>query len=157
MTSLPLIREPCVFYPDVTVGDNFQTGHFVLIRENTKIGDNVLVGSGTIIEGNCKIGNNVRIQSGVFIPKGVEIGNNVFIGPRVVFTNDKYPPGPIIKTIVEDDVVIGAAALILPGLTLGRGCFVAAGALVTRNVPWDKMAIGNPAKISPMPEMMKRD
>lgn len=139
-------------YPGVTHGKNFQTGHFVLIRENTRIGDNCVIGSGTIVEGDCTIGDNVRIQSGVYIPKHVHIGNHVFIGPRVVFTNDKYPPSKhLSKTEVGDFVVIGAASCILPGVSIGNSSFVAAGALVTKDVPSGKMAIGHPAKIVEKP------
>lgn len=156
MNPVSNIREGTLVYHDVTYGDRFITGHLALVRGPTTIGNNVLIGSGTIIEGECKLGNNVRIQSGVYIPKGVIIGDNVFIGPRVVFTNDKYPPSDNLKiTYVKDNVVIGAASVILPGLKLGEWCFVAAGALVTKNVPPCKMAIGAPAKIVDMPGNMK--
>jgi len=158
INPIACIREGSIVYPGVIYGNNFSTGHNVLIRDPITIGDNVLVGSGTVIEGECKIGNNVKIQSMVFIPRNVIIGNNVFIGPRVVFTNDKYPPSDELKTTyVKDKVVIGAGAIILPGIRLGEGCFIAAGALVTKNVPPGKMAIGVPAKIVDMPEGMNRD
>jgi acetyltransferase-like isoleucine patch superfamily enzyme len=152
----PLIREGTIIYSDVTFGENFTTGHLALIRGPTKMGDNVLVGSGTIIEGDCIIGDNVRIQSKVFIPRGVEIGNNVFIGPCVVMANDKYPLGSVSKTKICDNVTIGANATLLPGITLGKYSFVAAGALVTKDVPEYKMAIGHPAKITEPPEQMKK-
>ncbi len=143
-----IIRTNTIIYHDVEIGDNFTTGHNVLIRENTKIGNNVLVGTNSIVEGDVKIGNNVRIQSMVFIPTNTIIGNNVFIGPGTVFTNDKYPPSAnMVGAIVEDDAVIGAHATILPGVRLGRGCFIAAGAVVTKDVPVGMMAIGSPAKI----------
>jgi len=141
------IRTGTVIYHNVEIGDNFVSGHNVLIRENTLIGDNVLVGTSSIIEGNSKIGNNTRIQSMVFIPTNTIIGNNVFIGPGTVFTNDKYPPSRCLEgPIVEDDVIIGAHVTILPGIKLGKGCFIAAGAVVTKDVPADGMAIGSPAR-----------
>jgi acetyltransferase-like isoleucine patch superfamily enzyme len=141
------IRTGTVIYHNVEIGDNFVSGHNVLIRENTLIGDNVLVGTSSIIEGNSKIGNNTRIQSMVFIPTNTIIGNNVFIGPGTVFTNDKYPPSRFLEgAYVEDDVVIGAHATILPGVKLGKGCFIAAGSVVTKDVPAGMMAIGSPAR-----------
>ena len=95
------------------------------------------------------MGKNVNYQEFVFIPNGVTIGDNVFIGPHVCFTNDKHPPSkgkewrPI---IVEDDVIIGANATILPGVTLRKGCVVGAGAVVTHNVREHTTVVGNPAK-----------
>ena len=94
------------------------------------------------------IGNNCKVQAFAFIPTGVTIGNNVFIGPRVTFTNDKHPPsGNWSATIVEDEVVIGAGAVILPGLTLGKGCVVGAGAVVIKDVLPYATVVGNPAKM----------
>ncbi|MFA5247960.1 MAG: acyltransferase [Candidatus Paceibacterota bacterium] len=151
-----LIRSGAIIYDDVKIGDNFVTGHNVLIREHTTIGNNVKVGSSSIIEGNCYLGNDINIQSMVFIPTKTAIGDNVFIGPCVTMTNDKYPPSKYLGgPSIMDGVVIGACAIILPGVKLGKGCFVAAGSLVTKNVPAGKMAIGYPARIVDKPMVMK--
>lgn len=101
--------------------------------------------------GPAKIGDKVTIGTGSFIPAGVEIHNNVFIGPHVVFCNDKYAPskGAWQKenaTVVESDVSIGAGAVILPSLRLGRGCRIGAGAVVTKDVVPGDVVVGNPAK-----------
>lgn len=144
-----IIRTGTVIYDGVRIGNNFKCGHKVLIREHTGIGHNVKIGTGTIIEGNTHIGSDTNIQSMVFIPTQSWIGDNVFIGPRVTFTNDKYPPTgkpKLMGAVVEDGAVIGAAAIILPGIKIGKNAFVAAGALVTKNVPDNMMAIGSPAK-----------
>lgn len=94
-----------------------------------------------------KIGAGTKIQAFAFIPTGVTIGNRVFIGPHVCFTNDKYPPSVNwSETIVEDDVAIGAGAVILPGLTIGRGAVVGAGAVVTKDVAAGQTVKGNPAR-----------
>ena len=153
-----IIRAKTIIYGDVEIGDNFRSGHFVLIREKTKIGDNVLVGTHTVIDGYCTLGNNIKLQTGVYLPTATTIGNNVFIGPRAVFLNDKYPVraryelrGPC----VEDDVTIGANATILPAVRLGRGAFIAAGAVVTRDVPEGKLAQGNPARTDDLPKHLK--
>jgi acetyltransferase-like isoleucine patch superfamily enzyme len=143
----------------VNIGNHFQCGHNILIRENTLIGDNVAIGTLSVIEGYSRIGNNVRIQSMVFIPTHTEIGNEVFIGPNAVLTNDRYPPTgkPELKgPVLEDLAVIGANATILPGVCIGRGAAVAAGAVVTKDVPPGKMALGVPAGIRDIPDQMRR-
>lgn len=113
------------------------------------IGDNCVIHSHVWIGDRVKIGDNCKIQAFSFIPTGVRIGDNVFIGPRVTFTNDKYPPsGEWSATIVCDNVSIGAGAIILPGLTLGTGCKIGAGSVVTRDVPANVTVYGNPARIT---------
>lgn len=145
-----IIRANTIIYCKVRIGDNFQTGHNVLIREKTVIGDNVSVGTNTVIEGNTSIGNNVNIQSNVFIPTNTIVEDFVFIGPNAVLTNDKYPvrtdlalKGPVVRRGVS----IGANAIILPGVEIGEGSLIAAGAVVTVSIPEWKLAIGTPAKI----------
>jgi acetyltransferase-like isoleucine patch superfamily enzyme len=155
-----ILRSGTVIYCDVVIGDNFQTGHNVLIREKTKIGSDVAIGTSTVIEGFCSIGNGVRIQSMVFIPTHTQIRNGVFIGPNAILTNDRYPPSgkPELKgPVIEDSAVIGANSTILPGIRIGSGAAVAAGAVVTRDVPAGKMAIGAPARIRDLPEQMRRE
>lgn len=101
----------------------------------------VWIGNGVIIGDRC------RIQAHAFIPTGVRIGHDVFIGPSVVFTNDKHPPSVNWQaTVVEDGAAIGANATILPGITIGAGSVVGAGAVVTRNVPAGATVMGNPAR-----------
>ena len=153
-----LIRSGTVIYCDVEIGDDFQCGHNVLIRERTRIGSRVAVGTATVIEGKTTIGSDVRIQSLAFIPTNTIIGNGAFIGPHAVLTNDRYPPlgrpelrGPVLR----DRAVIGANATVLPGITIGEGACVAAGAVVTRNIPPRKMAIGVPARVQELPEEMR--
>jgi len=153
-----VLRSGGIIYCDVTIGDTFQCGHNILIREETSIGDNVAVGTATVIEGNCLIGDFVNIQSMVFVPTHTEIGDGVFIGPCAVLTNDRYPPTgkPVLKgPVVEDNAVIGANATVLPGVRIGGGALVAAGAIVTRDVPAGKMAVGVPAQIRNLPEEMR--
>ncbi len=102
------------------------------IGKNCKIGTFVEIGDGVVI------GNNCKIQSFSFIPSGVIIGDNVFIGPHVVFTNDKYPKAvgdwKLMRTIVKDGASIGAAAVILPGIMVGENALIGAGAIITKDV-----------------------
>ena len=114
-----------------------------------RIGKNCNIGALVEIR-HPQIGDDCKIQAFVFIPEGVKIGDRVFIGPHVCFTNDKNPKAvgswQLRKTIVQDDVSIGAGAVILPGLTIGKGATIGAGAVVTKNVPAGVTVIGNPAK-----------
>jgi Acetyltransferase (isoleucine patch superfamily) len=133
-----LLRSNTVIYNDVEIGNDFQTGHGVLVREKTKIGDKVLLGTNTVIEGHCEIGSNISIQSNVYIPKNTLIEDYVFLGPCSCFTNDRYPlrsdqklEGPIIR----EGASIGANSTFLSGIEVGEGSMVAAGAIVTRDIP----------------------
>jgi acetyltransferase-like isoleucine patch superfamily enzyme len=154
-----LIRANTIIYCNVRIGNNFQTGHNVLIRENTLIGDNVSIGTNSVIEGNSSIGNNVNIQSNVFIAINTIIEDFVFIGPNAVLTNDKYPPfrkGNELKgPILMKGVSVGANAVILPGVVIGEGSMISAGAVVTKDVPDWKLAIGCPAEVVDLPEELK--
>lgn len=155
-----VIRALTVVYGDVVMGSHVKTGHHVTIREHTRIGDYVVVGSGTVIDGNVTIGSYVKIESRVYIPTHTSVGNHVFIGPGAVLTNDRYPlrlrhdyepKGPTI----EDNVTIGANATILPGVRIGEGSIVAAGSVVTRDVPPWSLAIGVPARFRPLPGRLR--
>jgi acetyltransferase-like isoleucine patch superfamily enzyme len=115
-----------------------------------KIGINCTVGAFTEI-GPSIIGDNCSISGGCFIPEGIIIRSNVFIGPHVVFCNDKYPPscgkwreGP--PTIIKDNVSIGAGSIILPGIEIGKGALIGAGSVVTKNIKAGAIVFGNPAK-----------
>jgi acetyltransferase-like isoleucine patch superfamily enzyme len=150
-----VLRPGTVIYCDVLIGDKFQSGHNVLIREKTTIGNRTAVGTSTIIDGNVKIGNNVSIQSMVYIPTNTTVGDNVFIGPNAVLTNDRYPPSPpgnLVGPMLKNRAAIGANATILPGVCIGEGSLVAAGSIVTCNVPDNMMAIGSPARIKELPK-----
>lgn len=157
--SNPLIRSGTTIYEDVYIGDDFETGHGVVIREHTTIGDRVRIGTYSIIEGHVCIEDDVNIQSMVFISKNSIVGRGTFIGPCVVVTNDKYPMcvvGELKGAVIGEDAIIGASSVLLPGVKIGDRSFVAAGALVAKDVPDDMMAIGHPAKIVELPRQMKR-
>jgi acetyltransferase-like isoleucine patch superfamily enzyme len=152
------IRPNSTFYCDVAIGNGLRTGHNVLVRENTVVGDSVLIGTNVVIDGRCHIGSHVSIQSNVYIPTNTIIEDDVFLGPCSVLTNDKYPvrvkydlKGPVLRKGAS----IGANSTILPGVEVGEGSMVAAGALVTKDVPAWKLAIGFPAKVIDLPDELK--
>jgi acetyltransferase-like isoleucine patch superfamily enzyme len=157
-----VIRSGTIIYGNVETGSHFQTGHNVLIRERSRLGSHVLIGTGTVIDGNVEVGDFVKIESNCYIPTHVTIGSRVFIGPGVALTNDKYPlkmrdhykpDGPVI----QDLVTVGAGVVVLPGLTIGTGAFVAAGAVVTKNVPQYTLVKGNPARFYDLPEELREN
>ncbi len=150
-----VLRSGTIIYCDVVIGDDFQTGHNVMIREQTRIGDRTAIGTSTVIDGSTTIGSDARIQSMVYIPTNTTIGDRVFIGPNAVLTNDRYPPhgaGSLAGPVIRDGAAIGANTTILPGVTIGKGSLVAAGSIVTRDVPDYMLAIGSPARLRELPE-----
>lgn len=155
-----VIRAFSIIYADVEIGDEFRTGHYVLIREMTKVGNLVIVGTGSLIEGYTEIGDRVKVEGLAYIPTHTRIGSDVFIGPGAVLTNDRYPQrlrslykpeGPVI----EDSVTIGANCTILPGVKIGEGAFIAAGSVVTRDVPPWTLVKGVPGRILELPEKLR--
>ena len=133
------------------VGPGTKVWQFAVILEGAEIGRECNVCAQTFIENDVIVGDNVTVKCGVQLWNGVRIGNNVCIGPNVTFCNDKYPRSGnkgfnCLRTIVEDDVSIGANATILPGVRLGKGCVVGAGAVVTKDVQSGVTVVGNPAK-----------
>lgn len=119
------------------------------IYKTAKIGKGCSIGFGTEIGNNVVIGNNVRIGAGCFIPEGVTIESDCFIAPKVVFSNDKHPPSKSKekwgKIIVREKAVLGIGSIILPGVEIGRGAMVGAGAVVTKSIPDGELWYGVPA------------
>ena len=152
------VRAGSIIYSDTEIGDDLVTGHDVLVREHTAIGNSVVLGTKTVIDGESEIGSGVSFQTGVYVPTHTTIGSHVFIGPRAVLTNDMYPvrvPYSPSGPVLSDHVSIGANATILPGVEIGERSFVAAGAVVTGDVPSDTLAVGAPAVHRPLPEELE--
>ena len=148
-----VLRDFGVIYSRSVLGDNVQTGHNYLVREETTVGTGTLIGSNVIIENNCEIGNKVSIQSGVYIPTYCIIKDNAFLGPNAVLTNDKYighndpRKRGLEGVVIEACASIGANATILPKITIGENSVVGSGAVVTKDVPPDSVVAGVPAKV----------
>jgi acetyltransferase-like isoleucine patch superfamily enzyme len=151
------VRAGTIVYADTTIGDEFTTGHNALVREDTTIGDDVVVGTDTTIDGSTSIGSRVSLQTGVYVPTHTDIGSRVFVGPRAVLTNDPHPvrrEADLAGPTLENGVSVGANATLLPDITVGEDAFVAAGAVVTEDVPPETLAVGVPARHEPLPETL---
>jgi UDP-2-acetamido-3-amino-2,3-dideoxy-glucuronate N-acetyltransferase len=150
--NAPFIHPTAVVDTPVQIGDGTQVWHFCHVCAGAKIGQNVVLGQNGYVGGTVVIGNGCRIQNNVSLYNGLELGADVFVGPSVVFTNVVNPRaairrhGEFRRTIIGYGATIGANATILPGVTLGPHSFIAAGAVVTHDVPGHALMAGVPAR-----------
>lgn len=124
----------------VNIGKNTNIWQFCVVLPDAEIGDNCNICSHCFVENDVKIGNNVTIKCGVQLWDGLRVEDDVFIGPNVTFCNDKYPrskhyPEKFLKTIIKKGASIGANATILPGVVIGENAMIAAGSIVTKDIP----------------------
>lgn len=146
-----VIRAQTVIYAGNVIGARFQTGHGVMIREANTIGDDVSIGTGSIVEHHVTIGNHVRLHSRVFVPEYSVLEEGCWLGPGVIVTNARYPLSRGVKerlrgAHIEAGAIVGAGAVLLPGVTIGARALIGAGAVVTRDVPPGAVVAGNPAR-----------
>lgn len=140
------IDEPC------EIGKGTKVWHFSHIMKNAKIGENCIFGQNVNVASGVVIGNNVKVQNNVSIYTGAIIEDDVFLGPSCVLTNVTNPRSQIVrhnlyeKTIFRRGVTVGANATIVCGIELGRYGFVAAGAVVTEDIPDYALMVGVPAR-----------
>ena len=148
------VHESSYIDDDVRIGDDTRIWYFCHIQRGAVIGERCSLGQNVNISNNVHIGNEVKIQNNVSVYEGVEIQDGVFLGPSCVFTNDptpraRYPKGHdrYRKTVVKEGASIGANATIVCGNTIGKCAMVAAGAVVTKDIPDYALAVGVPARI----------
>lgn len=145
----PVIRSNTVIYTNVKIGDNFETGHNVIIREENEIGNNFCIWNNSCVDYGCNIGNDVKIHNNVYISQFTVIEDETFLAPGVITANDLCPictkcmKGPVIKRGAK----IGINSTILPHITIGEHSVIGAGSVVTKDVPPHSLAFGSPAKV----------
>ena len=142
------------------ISNNVDVWHFTHVREDVKIGSNTNIGSHCYIDEGVEIGSDCKIQSGCLIYKFAKVGNGVFLGPRCLIINDKHPRAinrEMKKTkdsdwlcqsvTIEDGASIGAGAVIMPGVRIGRFAMIGAGAVVTKDVDDFSSVVGVPSRV----------
>jgi UDP-2-acetamido-3-amino-2,3-dideoxy-glucuronate N-acetyltransferase len=140
------VDQPC------TIGAGTKIWHFAHVMKGASIGNNCVLGQNTLVSPNVRIGNNVKIQNNVAVYTGTEIEDDVFLGPSCVLTNVTNPRSQVNrqslyeKTLIRRGATIGANATVVCGITLGRYAFIAAGAVVAKDVPDYALMAGVPAK-----------
>lgn len=151
--SNSFIHESSYIDDDVEIGENTKIWFFCHIQRGSRIGKNCSLGQNVNVSNNVVIGNGCKLQNNVSVYEGVELEDDVFCGPSCVFTNDltpraKYPKGSAryMKTLVKEGASIGANATIVCGNTIGKHAMIAAGAVVTSDVPDYALMKGVPAK-----------
>lgn len=146
--------------PSAQIGEGTKIWHQAQVREGARIGRNCVIGKNVYIDFDVSIGDNVKIQNNVSVYHGATIEDGVFLGPHCCLTNDKFPraitPTGQLKSgddwevgqiLVKYGAAVGAGAVIVTGVVIGRFAMVGAGAVVTKDVPDHGLVTGNPARL----------
>jgi len=141
-----------VVYAGTRIGAGAIIGDQAQVRERVTIGTGTIVGRGSAVEFDSRIGSHVKIQSSVYVTAGALVEDDVFLGPGVLTTNDdtmgRHVPGePLRGPVLRRACRVGSGAVLVPGVEIGEEAFVAAGAVVTRDVTARGVVIGVPARI----------
>jgi UDP-2-acetamido-3-amino-2,3-dideoxy-glucuronate N-acetyltransferase len=156
----PFIHETARVAPDAVIGDDTKVWNEAQVREGARIGRQCVLGKGVYVGAGVVIGDRCKLENRASVFEGATLEDGVFVGPHAAFLNDKHPravtpdgrlKGPadwtISPTRAREGASIGAGALILPGVTVGRWAMVGSGAVVTRDVPDFALVVGNPARV----------
>jgi len=152
MSSSVNVHPSAVIDEGSSIGEGTSIWHFSHICSGAVIGDKCSIGQNVLVADNAKLGNGVKIQNNVAIYGGVTVEDDVFLGPSCVLTNVTNPRSQVSRknlyeeTLIRRGATIGANATIVCGITLGRYCFIGAGAVVVRDVPDYGLVLGNPGK-----------
>lgn len=156
-----VLVHPTAIVDTSHVGKGTRVWAYTHVMRDVTIGANCNIGEHCFIESGAIVGNHVTIKNGNMVWEGVRLEDGVFVGPLVVFTNDRYPRSPRLPqvrrryadrrcwlepTVVKWGASLGAGAVILPGVTIGEFAMVGAGAMVTKDVPPHAMVVGVPAR-----------
>ncbi len=152
METLPArIHATADVSAQAVIGDDTAIWHWAQIREGAQLGARCTLGKDVYVDKEVVLGDDCKVENFATLYHGLTIGNGVFIGPHACFTNDTFPRAvspdwQVVPTVVEDGASIGANATVLCGVTIGRSGMVAAGAVVTKDVPPHALVAGVPAK-----------
>ena len=146
------VRSGSTIYLGSRIGNRFQTGHNVVIREGCAIGDDVSVWSNTVVDYGCRIGNRVKIHSNCYVAQYTDVEDDAFLASGVTIANDLYPGQEPSERVMSGPSIgrgaqIGVNVTILPFVRIGPGCLIGAGAVVVFDIPEGSVAFGNPAVV----------
>jgi UDP-2-acetamido-3-amino-2,3-dideoxy-glucuronate N-acetyltransferase len=147
-----MIHESAYVDAGCEIGQGTRVWHFCHVQAGARLGRDCSLGQNVYIGGDVRVGDNVKIQNNVSVYTGCEIEDDVFLGPSCVLTNVTNPRAQVDRRALYErtrfrrGATIGANATIVCGITLGRYCFVAAGRVVTKDVPDYALVVGNPAR-----------
>jgi UDP-2-acetamido-3-amino-2,3-dideoxy-glucuronate N-acetyltransferase len=145
--------------PDVTIGPRTSVWHRAQLRTGVRIGADCVIGRDAFVDEGVSLGDRVKIQNAALVYHGVTVEDGVFIGPNAILTNDRYPraitsTGDLARAddwevspiVLHEGSSIGAGAIVVAGVDVGRFATVGAGAVVTKTVPDHALVAGNPAR-----------
>jgi acetyltransferase-like isoleucine patch superfamily enzyme len=153
--------HPTAIVDTARIGEGTRIWAYTHVMSDVVIGTNCNIGEHCFIESGVTIGNDVTIKNGCLLWEGVHLEDGTFLGPRVTFTNDRYPRSPRLEharnryadkrwlepTFVRRGASLGAGAIVVAGVTIEEFCIVGAGATVTRSLPANALAFGSPARV----------
>lgn len=158
MAGSAIIHETATVSPEAQVGAGTTIWHHTQVREGARIGADCILGKNVYVDFDVWIGDRVKVQNNASLYHPLVIEDGVFVGPHVVFTNDRWPrainPDGTLKSAADWSPVqtrvrygasIGAGAILLPGITIGRWAMVGAGAVVTKDIRERAIVVGSPA------------
>ena len=153
------VHETAEVHPEATIGAGSSIWHQAQVREGATLGPGCVIGKGAYIGEHVSLGANCKVQNYSCVYPGATLEDGVFVGPEVVFTNDRYPRAinpdgtlksesdwELGKTLVKYGAAVGSRSVIVTGVTIGRWALIAAGSVVTKDVPDHALVVGAPAR-----------